>query len=294
MEKEILEKYISAGKIASQVRQIAAKKAAVGAKLLDIAQSIENEIRKRGGEPAFPVNLSLNDIAAHYTPVRNDPIVLKEEDILKIDLGVHVDGYVCDTAFTVFFSDAHKDLAKASDTALNEAVKICKPGVKINEISAVIEESITSFGFRPIANLTGHGLERFGLHEQPQIPNVENDDDRELDEDMVVAIEPFATTGQGLVKDSGNAMIFSLLRKLSVRSIEARKIIEFSESLNNLPFAERWIPIDSSIKIRLAMRELVGRGILHEYPPLREIENGLVSQAEHTVIIKDTPIVTSL
>jgi methionyl aminopeptidase len=293
MEKDILENYLKAGSIASEVIKEIKKEVKPGILLLDIAEKIESSIIKKGGHPAFPVNLSINDIAAHYTPVKNDKTIFNQDDILKIDLGVHIDGYVCDTAFTIIFDEHHRELVKASELALEEAVKLCTPDTAVNEISEVIEDAITSYGFRPIANLTGHGLQRFGLHTEPQIPNVKNKNKTKLEEDDVIAIEPFATTGEGLVKDSGNAMIFSLLQRKTVRNPEARKIIDFSEKMNNLPFAERWIPVQSVIKTKLAMRELLEKGIIHEYPPLREVKNGLVSQAEHTVIVKDKPIITS-
>jgi len=294
MDKKIFDSYVKAGVIASEIKKEIIPDIFVDAKLLDIAEKIENMIRDNGGEPAFPVNLSLNEIAAHYTPIKNDPIVIKEKDILKIDLGVHIDGFVCDTAMTVCFDSDMNDLVKASKLAAEEALKLCIPGTEIKDISDVIEETITSFGYKPIANLTGHGLDKFNLHTEPQVPNVKNDINIELEENMVIAVEPFATTGQGLVKDSGTPMIFSMLRRLPVRNMDGRKIIEFSEKNNNLPFAERWLPIDSRVKIKLAMTELIQKGIMHEYPPLKEVNNGLVSQTEHTVIIRDKPVITSI
>ncbi len=294
MEQEILDNYVKAGRIAAEAKREIKPEICQGARLLNLAEKIESLIKEKGGEPAFPVNLSLNDIAAHYTPVKNDPTTLKDDDILKIDLGVHVNGYVCDTAMTVCFNADHNDLIKASENAVDNALKLCRPGTKIKEISDVIEDTIMSFNFKPIANLTGHGLDKFDLHTAPQVPNVKNSTETELEEGMVLAIEPFATTGEGFVKDSGNAMIFSLLAKKTVRSTDARKIIEFSETINNMPFTERWLPLESQVKIRLAMRELVQRGAIHEYPPLREVKGGLVSQAEHTVIVKDKPIITSI
>ncbi len=286
------ENYIKAGKIAAKVRDAAVKMAMPGAKLLKIAEFIESETRKLGGEPAFPANLSLNEIAAHYTPTKNDETVIPEDSILKIDVGVHVDGYVADTAETIAFSDEMESLSKASHDALEEAIKLVKPGAKISDISKKIEDVIRAQGYKPVSNLTGHGLERYFLHAEPRIPNVAIKSDTRLKEGMAIAIEPFATSGVGEVRDSAPALIFMLLGKKPLRGEDARKVAAFAERFNGLPFAERWLPFDSTSRARLALRELRDKGILYDYPPLKE--RSMVSQHEHTILVKDEPIVTTL
>ncbi|MFC2143506.1 type II methionyl aminopeptidase [Candidatus Aenigmatarchaeota archaeon] len=289
---EIKEKYLKAGEIASSIREDC-KKINPGEKLIDIAENIENKIKSLGAEIAFPVNLSLNEIAAHYTPYNGDSITVEDGDLLKIDIGAHIDGCVADTAITLCFNEDHKNLVAATDKALSEAIKICKPGTTIGDLSEVIENSIKEFDCIPVGNLTGHGLDRFIIHDEPQIPNIKVSSNYELKDNMVIAIEPFATNGKGLVKDSGSSLIFSFLQRKPVRSPEARKIIAFAEPFKQLPFAERWVPIDSRIKIRFAIKELLSRGIIHEYPPLKEVGSGMVAQSEHTIIVKDTPIITT-
>jgi methionyl aminopeptidase len=293
MEKEVFDKYIKAGRVASEVREASKKWVKVGVPLLDIAERIESMIKKKGCECAFPVNLSLNDIAAHYTPVKNDETLISEGDVLKVDIGVHADGYVGDTAYTACFNEKYVEMVKSVERALEEAIKLCVPDSMLSDISSVIEETINGFGYKPVSNLTGHGLDYFEIHASPSVPNIKFESDYRLSEDQVIAIEPFATDGAGVVKDSEPIMIFSLSESGPVRNQEARKIINFSESLNGLPFAERWIPVDSMIKIKFALRELRSRGILHEYAPLKDSDNGIVAQAEHTIIIKDVPIVTT-
>jgi len=292
MEKEILENYIKAGKIASEVREESKKLIKPGESLLKISETIEELIRKKGGEPAFPVNISLNNIAAHYTPAKNDVTIIKESDVVKIDLGVHIDGYIGDTACTIIFDSKHEKLKEASEKALEEAIKICRPGVLLSDISEKIEATIKSFGFKPVANLTGHGLDAYNLHAEPQIPNIKFRSDYKLKEDQVIAIEPFATDGLGLIKESEPTLIFAI-HSGAVRNQDARKIIKFGEKFNGLPCAERWIPIESLFKIKIALRELRERNIIYDYPVLKEVENGLISQAEHTIIIKDEPIITT-
>lgn len=286
-----MEKYIKAGKIAAEVRETSRNIVDVNERLIDIAEKIEALIREKGGEPAFPVNISINDIAAHHTPTKNDTDVIKENSIVKLDVGVHVDGYVGDTAVTINFNKDYDDLVKAAETALEEAVKIAVPDILISDIALTIEETIKGFGFKPVSNLTGHGINRYDLHTEPTIPNVSFSSNYRLKENQVIAIEPFATDGGGAVKDSENVFIFSLIEKRPVRNPDARKIIDFADSFNGLPFAERWIPIDSLFKVRIALRELRERGIVHDYNVLREIKGGMVSQAEHTLIISDPPII---
>ena len=299
MKSEILDKYIQAGKIAAEVREESAKLAKIGMPLLELAVKIEAMVLERGAEIAFPVNLSLNEFAAHYTPQSNDETKIKSGDVLKIDVGTHLDGYIADTAITVDFGNNNK-LLQASRDALNAAVDLVKPGVTIEKISTAIEETIKSSGFLPIENLTGHGLDRYVEHTEPTIPNVALRNNRTLEEDQVIAIEPFATNGAGHVKDTSEVMIFSFYEDKPVRSIDAKKLAAYALSFNGLPFAERWllnkeatttgVP-DSLFKIRLALRELVQRGVFYSYPVLRDAKGGLVSQAEHTIIVRDDPII---
>jgi len=292
MESEIFDKYLEAGKIASYVREESKKLVKPGESLLKIAESIEEMIKNKGGKPAFPVNISLNDIGAHYTPSKNDKTTIGEGDVVKIDIGVHIDGYIGDTAYTIVFDPKYEKLKEASEKALEEALKLCKPNTLLSDISTKIEETIKSFGFKPVANLTGHGLERFNLHAEPQIPNIKFISDYRLKEDQVIAIEPFATNGAGLIKESEPILIFAI-GSGPVRNQDARSIIKFGEQFNGLPCAERWIPIDSLVKIKIALRELRERNIIYDYPVLKEIEKGIITQAEHTIIIKDEPIITT-
>ncbi len=301
MNSEILEKYIQAGKIAKEAREEAAKSAKPGVSLLELGEQIEKMIRDKGADMAFPINLSLNDLAAHYTPKHEDETVLKDTDVLKIDIGVHVDGYVADTAVTIQFG-GNERLVEASREALNAAIDMIRPGAKIQAISEKIEEVITSHGFKPVENLTGHGLDQYIVHAPPSIPNIKFSSSKTLEENQVIAIEPFASTGAGHVNDTPDILIFSLEKEKPVRSPEAKKILNFIQRYNGLPFAERWLLSQDAIdyglpsslfKIRLALRELTQNNILATYPPLRDAKGGLVSQAEHTVIVQDDPIVTT-
>ena len=167
-----LDCYQKAGKIASEVRKNSKKKHHVGSSLYEICESVEHEIRGLGGNPAFPVNVSLNNIAAHYTAEPNDTIVVKDGDVLKIDIGVHVEGFVADTAVTVCYNPKYESLVRTAEMALDEAIRITRANTRAADIGRVIETNISQHGFKPIQNLSGHSLEQFTIHAGKSIPNI--------------------------------------------------------------------------------------------------------------------------
>ena len=288
MEEEIeliLDKYRSAGRILAEVREEAVERIKEGSLLLEVAEFVENRVREKGAEPAFPCNISRNEEAAHATPSIDDNAVFSK-DIVKLDIGVHIDGYIGDSAVTVDLSGDNEGLVKASEAALNNAIKIIRDGVSTVEIGEVIENAIRERGYKPIVNLTGHGLMRYNSHAPPTIPNVKYEHGVILRETDVVAIEPFATDAQGAGKvvESGNAEIYSLIKAKPVRLREAKKLLEEIKKYQGLPFAKRWLPRE---RLDLALRTLKTTGALRDYPVLREEGKGLISQAEHTVIVKE-------
>ncbi len=298
IDEEIVKKYRKAGEIAKRVREEAVSKVKPGMKLIDLANYIENRIRELGGEPAFPANLSINHVAAHYTPVADDEQVLSDNDVLKIDLGVHVDGYIADTAATVTFNPVYEPLLEASREALEKALEVIRPGVRVNEVGRIIEEAIKSYGYKPIKNLTGHSMDQYIIHSGYTIPNYYDWLVRWKFEEGAYAVEPFATNGAGMVKEGNLATIFSL-RKVRGRftGIEKRIVDEIWRSRRTLPFCERWLTsYTGSVEgVRNVLKSLIRKRILHVYPILIERAGGVVSQFEHTVLItgKDV-IVTTL
>jgi len=285
MEEEgielVLDKYRKAGKILAEIREEVLEKVKEGVLLLEVAEFVERSIKERGGEPAFPCNISLNEEAAHATPSIDDETVFGN-DLAKIDIGVHIDGYIGDSAVTVDLSGEHEELVRASEEALNEAIKIIRDGVSTVEIGEVIENVIRGRGYRPVVNLSGHGLARYNSHALPTIPNVRYEHGVILKENDIVAIEPFVTDGAGKVVEGGTVEIYGLIKAKPVRVSEAKKLLEEIEKYQGLPFAKRWLP---RARLDLALRTLKTVGALREYPVLREEEKGLISQAEHTVIV---------
>ncbi|MDD1760812.1 MAG: type II methionyl aminopeptidase [Methanothrix sp.] len=281
MDAEILEKYRSAGRILAEVLAEARPKVETGASLLDVANFVEDAIRSKGGQPAFPCNISLDRNAAHYTPSPKD-LSTFGESMVKLDVGVHVDGYIADAAVTIDLS-GHDKLTEASKAALEAALDIVRPGADTAQIGKVIEETITGYGYRPVYNLTGHGLSRYQAHDEPAVPNRAMEKGTVLKEGDVIAIEPFATNGSGRISEGPINEIYGFSAPRPMRLPAARSLLkEITENYRTLPFARRWLKGE---RAEYALMLLLRSGAVHTYPVLWEVEGALVSQAEHTVVI---------
>ncbi|MFH0961171.1 MAG: type II methionyl aminopeptidase [archaeon] len=283
MESEEFEAYLKAGRIASAARASGYGKISVGASLLRVAEFVESEIVRLGGSPAFPTNISTNSAAAHYTPRRADPAIFKDGDVVKLDLGVSVNGFVADTAVTKVLSDnpKHAEMKIAAGAALAAVGRAIGPGVAVSEIGAVIEEAITSRGFKPIYNLTGHLLKRFDLHAGLSVPNYRSGRG-EIPGECAVAIEPFATDGDGYVENGAPSEIYLIVPERKLRlPIERELFARLRGKFSTLPFTSRWVP-EEDLPI---LKRLVLSGAAHNYPVLQEKSGGVVAQAEHTFLV---------
>jgi len=253
----------------------------VEASLLEVVEAVESRVREEGAGLAFPLNLSLNEDAAHDTATPGDTRTFRKGDMVKLDLGVQLDGYIADTAATVDLGD-HPLLVEASREALEAAIGRVRPGVTTGELGAVIQQEIEGRGYRPVANLTGHGLDRYRIHAPPTIPNIAIQGGAVLQEGMAFAIEPFASTGTGMVSDAPRIQIFQQIAEKPVRLAAAREILARVKDRNGLPFARRWL--DGS-RVEIGLATLVRAAVLHAYPVLHDRPGSLVSQAEHTLIV---------
>lgn len=281
MDTEILEKYRKAGRILAEVLAEAGPRVELGASLLDVANFVEDAIRSKGAKPAFPCNISLDRNAAHYTPSPLDTARFGE-NMVKLDVGVHVDGYIADAAVTIDLS-GHESLVEASHAALQAALEIIGPGTDTAQIGKVIEEAITGYGYKPVYNLTGHGLSRYLAHDEPAVPNRAMEKGTVLKEGDVIAIEPFATNGSGRISEAQINEIYGFSAMRPVRLPAARTLLkEISEEYKMLPFARRWLKGE---RAEYALMQLLRAGCVHRYPVLWEVEGALVSQAEHTVVV---------
>jgi len=276
---EQYEFYREAGKIAGEARRKGIAYIKEGRSYLEVAEYVEDFILQRA-ELAFPVNISVNSTAAHYTPSKHDEKEFKKGDVVKLDVGAHVEGYIGDTAATVEVdSSRYASLIHAAEAALEAAISVVRAGVKIEEISRAIEDEIVKQGFVPVKNLQGHSLEKYALHAGISIPNYYRRNGRRLREGEVIAIEPFVTDGKGYVTDEGIGNIYRITRNSSM-------VREIKNRFHGLPFAERWLYSIYGEKTPLKIAFLMKRRLIAPYFKLVEMEGGMVSQAEHTLYVK--------
>ena len=294
-----IQDYLNAGKIAAEIRENARKKHHVGSTLFEICESIEKEINKKGGKCAFPVNTSLNEIAAHYTAEPNDQKTVQDTDLLKIDLGVQINGYIADTAVTVCYDPKFDYLIQAAEAALKDAISMIRAGVKSSDVGKKIENTIKQMGGVPIANLSGHSLEQYTIHAGKSIPNVWSIGSFSFLPTEAYACEPFVTTrdGLGFVREGKTRNIFSLVSRKKTKDPECDKLVDYIwKKFNMLPFALRWLLPQWEEKIaRNLLEKLTKHKIVRSYPVLIEANGQRVAQAEHTFIPKENGItVTTL
>lgn len=285
------EDYAKAGRIAGEVREFVRAKDWVGKTVYDICEEVEGQIIQRGAKCAFPVNTSINEIAAHYTAEPNDPITIKDTDLVKIDLGAQIDGYIADTAVTVCYNAQFDRMVQAAEKALSSAMSMIKTGVKASDIGRTIETSIKQMGFKPIVNLSGHSLDRYTIHAGKTIPNIWSIGGFSLSDSSAYACEPFVTTsdGGGFVRNGRIKNIFALNSRKKTKNVEADRLLDYIwEEFNMLPFALRWLTKEwEEKKARELLEHLVGKKAVQAYPVLIEINERRVAQAEHTFIPKE-------
>ncbi len=292
MDEEIYKKYISAGKIASEARNLGKKLIKPGVSLLEVANKVESKILQSGAGIAFPTNLSINEIAAHYSPTHKDKLVFKKGDVVKLDVGAHIDGYIADTAVTIEVgTNKYSDMIKASEDGLNTAIDMMKPGTDLSTVGSNVSKTISSYGFKPVDNLTGHSLQQFVLHSGISVPSIPSMMNKyKLKEGDVLAVEPFATDGAGHVVAGSGSNIFlcsSSLKSKIIRDRRAKQMFnQLIKNFKTLPFAERWTTnlFENNETI---LRRLSFLGLIKHYPQLIDASKGIVTQKEHTLIITD-------
>ncbi|MEM3378228.1 MAG: type II methionyl aminopeptidase [Candidatus Bathyarchaeia archaeon] len=290
-DEEAIEKFRLSGKILRETREEMCGFVREDMPIIEVCEKAEELIRRKGGKPAFPCNVSINEVAAHYTSPPSDEQRIPEKAIVKVDIGVHVDGYVTDTAFTVCFDPAYAGMQAAAEHALNVAIGSIHSGMATSKIGEIIEKSIKNRGFKPISNLTGHSVGRYLIHAGTSIPNVAQISFTKVQAGEVYAIEPFVTLPDavGRVEDGPDVTIFRLVKAKSMKNPYAKKLLEYIEdNFRTLPFAERWLKgIMPADRYREAFNELFRSKALMGYPMFIEASRRPVAQAEHTVLITE-------
>ncbi len=289
---------LRAGQIAAHVRDAVERRVRPGVKVIDICTFVEKEIVHLGARPAFPCNVSINSIAAHYTSPHNDEQTVPETGLVKVDLGANVNGYLSDTAVTIDLDDSHRQFVDAVNSALQDAIREVRPGVRLGHVGAVIERTIRTRGLRPVHQLTGHQMTRWTLHAGKTVPNVRTRTTGKMHAGEVYAIEPFATDGSGTIRAATASYIFSTTMpfKKQLDPLSEEVYERTQGQYRSLPWASRWLYEGGAKRdYDAALRRLIRAGAIRGYPVLLEGRGRLVSQAEHTIIVDtDGAIVTTL
>jgi methionyl aminopeptidase len=299
LEKEEEEKYKikslrKAGKIAQDVKQFIKPKIKIGANVYDLIAETETKINELGGMCAFPVNLCINNIAAHYTsPIKDDGTEIMEEDLVKIDLGVHIDGYIVDTALSVNFNedDTLSNIIQATEVALDAAKMMVKPKTNTKDIGKKIEDIVKGFKYNPIRELGGHQIERWTVHGKKQLPELGSQGGDVMEIGEVFSIEIFASTGEGSVHNTPSSYIYEInpySGRVPLRRKTSKQILGFvNKNYKTLPFAERWLAEEFRLGVAFGLQELVQQGKLQAHNVLAEKKGVYVAQIEETILITE-------
>tara|TARA_Y100000310_G_scaffold206563_1_gene206972 strand:+ start:2631 stop:3515 length:885 start_codon:yes stop_codon:yes gene_type:complete len=287
MEEPTFDDWKKAGKLAAETLQLGKGLVKKGASLLEVSDKLDKFIYDNKAIPAFPSQISCNEIAAHYCAHPNDDITF-EDQLCCIDVGICVNGAIGDNALTVDLSGKHTHIVKAAQDALKAATDKVQIGTPINEIGKAIYDAIASHNLSPIRNLSGHGLGPYDVHTTPTIPNYDNGNTQTLEKGDIIAIEPFATDGAGVIYESSPNTIWVLRKKKPVRSMITRNILKDIEKFQGLPFTTRWLTKNHHEgKVNFALKELLQMDIIKDFPPLVDKNKGMVAQAEHSFYVDD-------
>ncbi|HDD69403.1 MAG TPA: type II methionyl aminopeptidase [Candidatus Korarchaeota archaeon] len=290
LKRDEYEPYHRIGKVLGKLLSEESKRIRPRDKLIEICERIENRIIEEGFFPAFPVNISINEVAAHYTSPPDDIREVPEASIVKLDVGIRIDGYIVDAARTLVFDDKLQKLADAAQSCLEAAERVMKQGVNLQQVGQTIYDEARRWGFKTIANLSGHKIDRYKLHAGVGVPNVPIPVDYKLKVGDIFAVEPFLTFSNvpGVAKPSKEVYIYSLRKKIRSLSKVQEKIIFLAESrFRKLPFAERWLVKSIGRRVSEELSFLTRKGALTSYPVLIEAKKGFVSQAEDTFLITE-------
>ncbi|KAG6031575.1 hypothetical protein E4U41_007527 [Claviceps citrina] len=313
MQSDFLSDYREAAEIHRQVRGYAKKTIRPGQTLTEIAESIEDGVRALTGHAGlaegdalaagmgFPCGLSLNHCAAHYTPNAGNKMVLQQDDVMKVDFGVHVNGRIVDSAFTVAFEPKYDSLLQAVREATNAGIREAGIDARVGEIGAVIQETMESFEVdidgttypvKSIRNLTGHNILPYSIHGTKAVPIVKSNDQTKMEEGDVFAIETFGSTGNGYVRDDMEVSHYAKnaeVQHVDLRLSSAKALLNvINKNFGTLPFCRRYLDRLGQDKYLLGLNSLVNSGVVEAYPPLCDKKGSYTAQFEHTILIRPT------
>ncbi|OAP58840.1 methionine aminopeptidase 2-1 [Fonsecaea erecta] len=322
-DDRFLQNYRKAAEVHRQTRQWLQESVKPGHTLLEVAEGIEDSVRAllghAGLEPGdslkggmgFPTGLCLNNQVAHYTPNPGQKdVVLRQQDILTVDFGVHSNGWIIDSAFTMAFDHTYDNLLAAVKDATNTGIKVPSSppqptagiDVRISDVSAAIQEAMESyeveiggktFPVKPVRNLSAHDIKHYRIHGGKSIPFVKNSDQTKMEEGEIFAIETFGTTGRGIVMDDvgiyGYGLNHDAPLTTSLPLASARRLHKtIRENFGTLVFCRRYLERLGVERYLAGMNSLVSHGIVDAHVPLMDIPGSYSAQFEHTLLLRET------
>ncbi|GAA5843745.1 hypothetical protein JCM5353_008314 [Sporobolomyces roseus] len=301
-----------AAEVHRQVRGYARKNIKPGMTMTEIVEMIENGTRALVEENGmksgigFPTGVNRNHCAAHFSPNAGDKTVLLYEDTLKVDFGVHVNGRIVDSAFTLNWEPTYDNLLLACKDATETGVREAGIDVRMGDIGAAIQEAMESYEVevngktlpvKSIRNLTGHSIEPYKIHAGKSVPIIKMaEDDEEYDVKMeegeYFAIETFGTTGSGRVHDEGVCSHYARMptdQKVPLRSASGKRLLGvIDRNFGTLPWCRRYLDRIGESGYLIGLKELVETGLVQDYPPLCDVEGSQTAQSEHTILLRPT------
>ncbi|PMD43976.1 peptidase M24A, methionine aminopeptidase [Hyaloscypha variabilis F] len=311
MNNDFLQEYRQGAEIHRQVRQWAQKNIKPGQSLTEIAEGIEDGVRALTGHPgleegdnikggiAFPTGLNLDHIAAHYSPNAGNKTILSKDNVMKVDFGVHINGRIVDSAFTMSFDPMYDNLLEAVKQGTNTGIKEAGIDARMGEIGAAIQETMESYEceingktypIKCIRNLNGHDIRQWQIHGGKSVPIVKSNDQTKMEEGEVFAIETFGSTGNGYVQDDYETSHYAKRAdapKVGLGIGSAKKLLNvINKNFGTLPFCRRYLDRLGQEKYLLGLNSLVSNGIVEAYPPLVDKKGSYTAQFEHTILLR--------
>ncbi|EME30862.1 Methionine aminopeptidase 2B [Galdieria sulphuraria] len=307
LESDFYNSFRRAAEAHRRVRQYILPYIKPGIKLIDMCERLENASRTFIEEDelkagiAFPTGCSLNHVAAHYTPNSGDDTVLQYGDVMKLDFGIHVNGHIIDSAFTIAFDSKYDNLLQAVKEATNTGIKEAGIDVRLCDIGAAIQEVMESyeveingkvFPVKCIRNLNGHSIGNYQIHAGKSVPIVKGGDQTKMEENEVYAIETFGSTGRGYIREDGECSHY--MKRIDaghvpLRVARAKSLLNtINKHFGTLAFCRRYLDRLGETRYLLALKNLCESGIVEPYPPLCDVRGCYTAQFEHTILLRPT------
>ncbi|PRQ55756.1 putative methionyl aminopeptidase [Rosa chinensis] len=291
LEKPLYNSVRRAAEVHCQVRKYIRGILKPGMLMTDLCETLENTVRKLISENgleagiAFPTGCSLNWVAAHWTPNTGDKTVLQYDDVMKLDFGIHVDGQGIIAS------------REATNTGIKESgidVRLCDVGAAIQEVMESYEVEINGkvYQVKSIRNLNGHSIGPYQIHAGKSVPIVKGGEQTKMEEGEFFAIETFASTGKGYVREDLECSHYMKnfdAGHIPLRLPRAKQLLAtINKNFSTLAFCRRYLDRLGETKYLMALKNLCDAGIVQPLPPLCDVKGSYVSQFEHTILLRPT------